>query len=194
MKKIILIMIIGILLSAQYTSAQKDSSGIYKTSADFQQRKLTYAINYRTETHKIKSNMIFNSKEIKVKHDGIIYTLKKEDTYGYRDARGIDYRFMGYKELKVLNTGEPILLYFYQHTAHSPKDQAAYKPEYYFSKDVNSTPEKLTLSGVKAAFPKNHKFHDALDAQFKSDDELYSYDSFHKMYKLSWIFVNTQGK
>lgn len=34
------------------------------------------------------------------------------------------------------------------------------------------------------------RFYDALDVQFKSDKELYTYDSFHKMYKLSWIIKN----
>ena len=32
--------------------AQSDSSGIYKTASDFQQKKLSYAINYKTENHK----------------------------------------------------------------------------------------------------------------------------------------------
>ena len=36
----------------------------------------------------------------------------------------------------------------------------------------------------------NHKLHNALDAQFKYDNELYAYDDFHKMYKLNWIIKN----
>ena len=38
--------------------AQKDSSGIYKTTEDFQQRKLSYAINCKTEKHKINPNVL----------------------------------------------------------------------------------------------------------------------------------------
>ena len=58
---------------------------------------------------------------------------------------------------------------------------------YFFSVDAASEPQPLTKSNVKAAYPDNHKFHDALDAQFKEDNELYAYDNFHKMYKLNQI-------
>lgn len=42
----------GLLLLSQHSLAQKDSSGIYKTTEDFQQRKLSYAINCKTENCK----------------------------------------------------------------------------------------------------------------------------------------------
>jgi hypothetical protein len=193
MKKIFLLVLAGCLLTLSQSSyAQKDSSGIYKTADDFQNRKLSYAINYKTEKHKIKGSMLFNNDEVKVKHDGVLYTLKKSETYGYRDTKGVEFRFVDNKEYKVLNPGEPILIYVYQHAAHTGKDihRGLYLPEYYFSKDVASPPQSLTLTNVKATFPENHKFHDALDAQFKSDKELYAYDSFHKMYKLNWIIKN----
>ena len=43
----------------------------------------------------------------------------------------------------------------------------------------------------KKAFPDNHAFHDALDVNFKEDKELISYDDFHKLYKVSWVYKNT---
>ncbi len=61
---------------------------------------------------------------------------------------------------------------------------------YFFSTDAASAPQVLTKANLKAAIPENHKLHDALDAQFASDMELYDYDSFHKMYKLNWIIKN----
>jgi hypothetical protein len=71
--------------------AQKDSSGIYKTAEDFQRKHLSYAINYKTETHQIKDNLLFNNDEIKVKYKGTTYTLNKSNTYGYRSTKGMDY-------------------------------------------------------------------------------------------------------
>lgn len=172
--------------------AQKDSSGIYKTAEDFQTRKLSYAINYKTEKHKIKDNILFKDEKIIVKHKGETYTLLKHNTYGYRNTKGVEFRFIDNKAYKVLNPGQSLLIYFYQHTAHTGKDinRGLYQPEYYFSKDATSPLQDLTLTNVKTSFPENHKLHDALDAQFKSDKELYSYDSFHKMYKLNWVISN----
>ena len=193
MKKIFLLLLAGsLLILSQDSYAQKDSSGIYITSEDFQNRKLSYAVNYRTEKHKIKDNILFNTDKIVVKHKGETYTLLKSSTYGYRNTKGVEFRFIDNKEYKVLNPGQSPLIYFYQHPAHTSKElnRGLYQPEYYFSKDANSAVQDLTLTNVKATFPENHKLHDALDAQFKSDKELYTYDRFHKTYKLNWVIKN----
>jgi len=194
MKKIFfLLMVAGCLLAFNQTSfAQKDSSGIYKTAEDFQNRKLSYAINYKTEKHKIKDNILFNADKIVVKHKGETYTLPKSNTYGYRNMKGVEFRFIDNKEYKVLNPGELILIYVYDNTVHSGKNASnkPYQWEYYFSKDATSPVQDLTLTNVKATFPENHRLHDALDVQFKSDKELYGYDKFHKTYKLNWVIKN----
>ena len=184
------IMLAVSVLALSTAMAQKDSSGIYKTADDFRQRKLSYAINYKTEKHKIKNNLLFNNAELKVKHDGETYTLPKSETYGYRSTKGEEFRFVDNKEYKILNSGEALLIYVYKHPSHSPKEIEKYPPMYYFSTDASSAPQSLTKANLKAAFPDSHKFHDALDAQFKNDKELHDYDRFHKMYKLNWIFKN----
>ena len=76
-------LVISSMLVISSAVAQKDSSGIYKTSGDYNQRKLSYAINYKTEKHKINSDRLFNNADIKVKHDSKSYTLlrvKRMDT------------------------------------------------------------------------------------------------------------------
>jgi hypothetical protein len=168
-------------------TAQKDSSGVYKTAADFQQGKLAYAINYKTEKHKIDDNLLFKESEIKVKHEGMSYTLRKSETYGYRDTKGVDYRFVDNKAYRVLSKGDGVILYVYQSPASSTKGNVKYVPTYFFSKDIPSTPQALTKENLKAAFPGNHKFHDALDATFQDDKDLAAYDSFHKMYKVNHL-------
>ena len=120
--------------------AQKDSSGIYKTADDFQLRKLSYAINYKTEKHKIKGSMFFNSRDVKVKHAGATFTLVKNETYAYRSTRGAEFRFVDNKEYRILNPGEDLLLYVYKHPAHSPKEAERYAPAYFFSSDAASAP------------------------------------------------------
>ncbi len=177
-------------LFISYSSfAQKDSSGIFKTSDDFMQKKLSYAINYKTEKHKINDGLLFHGAEIKVKHHGTSYSLKKSDTYGYKSTKGVTYRFVDNKTYKILNPGEPLLIYVYHHPGHSPKEAEKYTPMYFFSTDAASAPQELTKANLKNAYPENHPFHDALDAQFKEDNELYAYDNFHKMYKLNRLLM-----
>jgi len=170
-------------------SAQKDSSGIYSTAADFKGGKLSYAINYKTEKHKIQDNLLFKASEIKVTHEGTSHMLKKSDTYGYRDVTGKDYRFVGDKTYRVLSKGEGVLLYEYQNPAGSTKGSLQYSPAYFFGIDAAATPQALTRENLKAAFPGNHKFHDALDAAFKEDKDLAAYDNFHKMYKINHVLL-----
>lgn len=169
--------------------AQKDSSGIYKTANDFSAKKLSLAINCKTESHKIKVNDIFNQDHITVVHDGKSYDFKKSDIYGYKLCNGETYRFSGNKDYQVMNPNEVILMYkveVMQTKAASPKVYS-----YFFSKDAASSLQDLTKANLKAAFPANHKFHDELDANFKSDSELTAYDSFHKMYKVNHILMMT---
>jgi len=116
----------GLFALTQNSFAQKDSSGIYKTADDFKQRKLSYAINYKTEKHKINDNLLFNNAEIKVKHHGEKYTLQKSETYGYRSTKGQEYRFIDNKAYKILNPGEALLIYVYKHPSHSPKEAEKY--------------------------------------------------------------------
>ena len=172
---------------------KKDSSGIYKTASDFEHGKLSYAINYKTEKHKINGDMFFNDKEINVKHAGKKYTLQKPETYGYRSTIGVKIPqvYNNKKAFKILNAGEPLLLYVYKHPSHSPKEAGKYHPMYYFSTNVSAALQDLTKANLKAAFPNNHKFHDALDANFKEDKELTSYDDFHKMYKVNRLLQNS---
>jgi hypothetical protein len=180
------------LVIALSTSAQKDSSGIYKTSNDFKSKKLSLAINCKTESHKIKINAVFNQDHFTVVHDGKSYEFKKSDVYGYKLCSGETFRFSGNNDYQVMNPYEIILLFKVE--VPQPKAQAPKVYSYYFSKDAASALQNLTKENLKAAFPDNHAFHDGLDANFKSDNELVSYDSFHKMYKVNHILMMSEKK
>ena len=181
------------LLSILSASAQRDSSGIYKTTEDFQQRRLSYAINCKTEKHKINPNVFFKVAVVKVKHQGTTYTFKKSEVFGYRTCDGKEYKFVDDKEYSILNPTEPLIIYMYQHPAHSGKDvsKGMYQPQYFFSKDASSPLQDFTKANLKAAFPGNHKFHDALDANFKEDKDLVNYDNFHKIYKINRLYSSS---
>ena len=180
----------GILLTSGMTAfSQKDSSGIYQTVDDFINKKLSYAINYKTEKHKISDNLFLNDRQIKVKHYDSTYTLEKSSTYGYKDMKGKTYRFVDNKEYEILNPGESVLIYKYtEQTQHQPKLSPVPHDVFFFSSNASSVPVQLTKENVKEAYPENHKFHDAIDANFNADDQLISYDKFHHMYKINWLF------
>lgn len=191
MKKTIILSTLAAVLVFT-AGAQQDSSGIYKTATDFASKTLSYAINCKKEKHKINPNLLFNSTQIKVKHGGSIYMLSKSETFGYKACDGTAYRFVNNSEYKILNPVEGLLLYEYQHPAHSPKNAEQYPVMHFFSSGADGPVQPLTLANVKAAFPDSHKFHDALDAQIKQDKDLVAYDAFHKMYKLNWLMANAK--
>ena len=95
------------------------------------------------------------------------------------------------KGYTILNPGEPIIIYKYQHLSHSPKEAEKYAPKYFFTTSSSNVLQELTKMNLKKAFPNDHAFHDALDAQFNEDKELTAYDDFHKMYKVSHIYMST---
>jgi hypothetical protein len=94
---------------------------------------------------------------------------------------------MGYT---ILNAGATIQIYKYVHAAHSPKEAEKYAPTYFFITSSSEVLQPLTKENLKKVFPDNHPFHDALDANFKENKELINYDSFHKMYKINWLYKN----
>ena len=91
----------------------------------------------------------------------------------------------------VINPGESILIYKYNHTGHSAKDVDKYATKYYFSTASSDNLKDLTKENIKNAYPANHPFHDALDANFTKDEELIVYDDFHKIFKLNRLLQNS---
>ncbi len=191
-KNIISIVLAGSLSALTFSAfAQKDSSGIYMTANDFKNGNLSYAINYKTEKHKINDYLFLNPDQIKVKHHDSTYMLNKSTTYGYKDTKGKVFRFVDNKDYEILNPGESILIYKYVITTQQPKTTPVVMVRYFFTRDSGNPPVELTKDNLKKAFPENHKFHDALDENFKTDEELISYDQFHHMYKLNRLLQNS---
>ena len=191
MKWIISVMVFSMITPALSAYGQTDSSGIYLTGQDFKIHKMAYVINCKTESHKIKLNDFFGKPYITVIHNDSGYKLLKAKIFGYKTCDGQIVRFLGKKELVLLNPTESILIYRNEVT-HPPKGKTNVT-NYYFSKDAISVAEPLTIKNVKKAFPGNHSFHEKLDALFKYNTELAEYDDFHKAYKLNWILKTSQS-
>lgn len=192
MKKINLIIIFaGGLCILNLHSLGQNSSGIYKTATDFQEGRLTYGIDCKTEKHKIKLNDFFNTPYLSVKHNDSTIKLYKKDIFGYRFSNGEIYRTKGKREYKVLNYGESTIIIYRRNISRPPAGRTNVT-NYYFSKDVFSPVEKLTFENLKAAFPDQDKFHEQLKARFKYNTDLASFDTIHKIYLINWIYQNTK--
>lgn len=182
------ILLVGALLTFSTVIAQKDSSGIYLTANDFKAGKLSYAINYKTEKHKINDYVFLNIAQVKVKHHGKTYMLDKNNIYGYKSTKGEEFRFVNNQQYKILNLGEQILIYEYTETGPDPRNpllRLLYY--YYFTTDAANPPVELTKENLKKAFPENQSFNSKIEENFKTDEDLITYDKLHKMYKLNWL-------
>lgn len=184
------VVVFSIVSPVLSTYAQTDSSGIYLSGQDFKNNKMAYAINCKSESHKIKLNDFFAKPYITVIHNDSSYKLSKAKIFGYKTCDGQIIRFLGKKELVLVNPTESILIY--RHDVVHPAKGKTNVTNYYFSKDAVSAVEALTLKNVKKAFADNHSFHEKIDASFKYNTELAEYDGFHKIYKLNWILKNSQ--
>ncbi len=169
--------------------AQKEKSGIYFTANDYERHHLSFAIDCKTEKHKIKSNMIFHPKEITIKHNNTNYTYSKDSIYGIQYCDGAIIRIYKNLEYPLVNPNEMIMIYKVVSMGFGKNNPP--KTEYYFSKDVKSEIETLSIYNLKKAFLSNHKFHGLIDAVFHQDKELYAYDDFHKIMKINRVLQNS---
>ena len=97
------------------------------------------------------------------------------------------------KGYTILNKEGPVTIYKTEDKSKPAKGTAMPGPKYFFTTASSDVLQPLTKENLKKAFPENHPFHDALDATFKSDDDLSQYDTFHKMYKVNWILKETMN-
>lgn len=185
-KSISFLTAISLLAITMNATAQKDSSGIYQTADDFRNHKLSYAINYKTEKHKIKDYLLFDEAQVKVEHHGSTYTLDKSAIYGYKSTTGVVFRFVDNTAYEILNPDEDLLLYLHT-TPVDPRVDPTKKVEehYYFSKEATSSPVDLTIGNLKKVFSENSKFLASIDKYFEKDEQLPSYDTKLKTYTLN---------
>ncbi|MBU1010664.1 MAG: hypothetical protein KKD74_11050 [Bacteroidetes bacterium] len=179
------------LISSGSLFAQK--SGVFKTYADYSAGKMEYGIDCAKETHKIKLNDFWGKDYITVVHEGKPYDLKKAETWGFQLCEEKLVRFQGKEDYSV---SDKSILWIYSEKsteAGNPKTGGSKTiTTFYFSKGGNSDIKELTLLNLKATFPDDHKLHDAIDGQFKSDASLGEFDQFHKHYKINH-FLESQG-
>jgi hypothetical protein len=192
MKHVINLAALGILLTAcQFGFAQTGSgksSGLYLTSRDFEERKLSYPIDCNNKNDKIRLNDFFGSSSGFVLSNGEKHKFDKKNVYGYHTCDNKNFRFFGNSAYQILDTAGFYIYYQYK-SVEQTKGKGLIKADiYFFSKKGDDEITVLNSENLKKAFPENHRLHYAIDANFKSDKDLAAYDSFQKTYKIKYLY------
>lgn len=175
---------LGVALSLPAT-AQSGKTGLYLSDADFAAGKISYGAGH----HKIQPNVPLRHGKVKVKNGTREMMLDKSQLYGYRDKDQQDYRFVGNNAYKILDA-KGFNLYSRDVEVTQGKGRVK-ETKFYFSATPGGELMELTIGNLKQAFPGNDKFHQLLDLQFRSNDELARYDEFSKMFKVKTIYNET---
>ncbi len=180
-----------ISVSAGVTTAQSkmlSTGGLYLTPNDFEHQKLTYGIDCSNADEKIKPNEFFGSSTGYVISKGEKHEFSKKEVYGYRNCQNKTYRFYNGEAYQLLDTAGFYIYYQYRSEQNIKGKGLVKKDEYFFSKNVAADLQLLTIDNLKNAYPGNHAFHYALDANFRADKDLIAYDRFTKTYKIKYLF------
>lgn len=163
-------------------------SGLYASANDFQQMKLTYPIDGKNATGKIKPNDLFGSSTGYVEYNGKSYAFDKTKTYGYRSDDNKNYRFYHNAIYQIIDTAGFYMYYQYR-SVEQTKGKGLVKVDlYFFSKKADGEILLLTTDNLKDAYPENTNFHYALDSNFPSDKGLLAYDKYLKTYKVKYLY------
>ena len=185
------IVMLAISSTANAQSKTSVTGGLYLTSNDFQQQKLTYQIDCSNAKDKIKPNEFFGSSTGYVLTKGEKHEFNKKKVYGYRNCENKNYRFYNGEAYLLIDTASFYIYYKYKSEENIKGKALIKKDEYFFSKNANDDLQLLTIENLKNSFPDNHRFHYALDANFKSDNDLIVYDSFQKVYKVKYLYTES---
>lgn len=165
--------------------AQQGCCGVFLTAGDFSAGKALLVETGKTGSQ-VSAGDLLNGKHLFVSQSGSIRRIDTRNVYAVQCCDGRIVRIYREGYYTLVNPGERILLYKVTRNPVCKGD--IFRIKYFFSKDAGSDIEELTRDNLKAAFPDNHAFDDAVDNQFRADDELYAYDNFHKCYKLNRVY------
>jgi hypothetical protein len=185
MKTIKLMIAICIMASfSQKTIAGTQTTGLYLTSDDFINGKLSFETD-GSNGNKIKLNEFFESGKVVVTYNGKEQVFSKNEIFGYR-SNGQDYRFFNNTAYKILDTKD---FYIYSAPKLVQEGKGPKQVEtYYYSTTSKSAVERLTIKNLQNTYAENAKFKYLVEAEFSSDNALVQYDAALKEYKVKYIY------
>src|SRR5271154_7067171 len=156
MKTLMVLSVMTILIvGAGTTNAQNKNAvtgGLYLTSNDFQQEKLTYEIDCSNANDKIKPNEFFGSSTGYILSKGEKHEFNKKKVYGYRNCENKTYRFYNGEAYLLIDTAGFYMYYQYRPEEHIKGKGLIKKDEYFFSKNADGDLQLLTIENLKNSF------------------------------------------
>jgi hypothetical protein len=186
MKKLSFSILAGSVLILSTANAQSQHSGVYLSANDYLQGRMSSTCDCGINPQQSAVSVSITNKQVIIKGPDQTFRVDKEHVYAVSYCGGRTVRI--YKDgcYPILNQGEKILLY--EVLATPVSKGRPFTTKYYFSNGAGSDIQALTLDNLRAEFSHDPTFESALDKQVNSDSELYSYDDFHKAYRLNVIY------
>ena len=187
MKKILLLVMYAVAL-ATIANSQDYSNGLYLTQADFENNKLSYSTSDVNETNKVRFNEIFGKPYINIRHNGEKSIVFKDDIFAYKKKNKIvrTHNFVSYDFI------EKGVIWIYSKDLNVMLGKGIKRErKYFYSVSGKDNIVPLTIYNLKKSFPDKHQFHNFLEAQFRSDADLASYNKLEKKFKVNSLLETT---
>ena len=191
MKNLTFIFIFFLVVPGLRTKAQEHQEGIFLSSADFNNNKISYS-NPDGKKYKFYLHNSFNT-PIRIITGDSVKTISKKSVFGYRDEKGTCYRYYDKSSFEILNPSESILLYK-KTSVESTFRNIRLVTRYYFSCNASSPLYDLTIWNLKLAFFQDVYFEELINYFFSCDDQLTTWDRAHKQYFLNCVYDISKQK
>lgn len=167
------------------TASAAQKIGLYLTAEDFLNHKLSYESDGSKGT-KIQLRAVFGSHKVVVIQNGKKQFLSKSEIFGYRKGDQ-DYRYFNNSAYHIIDMQG---FYIYGNCKLVPAGKGPKDADFfYFSAKTNDEIKPLTLDNLQESFAKNTRFLYAIKGFFRTDNELMSYDTSLKEYKLKYLYA-----
>jgi hypothetical protein len=187
MKTIKLLIPALLMIVFAQNSFAKQKIGLYLTAEDFLNHKLSYESD-GSDGNKIQLHEVFGSYKVVVIQNGKRQVLSKSSIFGYR-SNGQDYRYFNNSAFRIIDTQG---FYIYGYCKLVPAGKGLKQAElFYFSPKANDGIKPLTMDNLQSVFSKDTRFLYAIQGFFRTDNELTSYDTSLKEYKLKYLYAET---
>jgi len=168
--------------------SQDKTSGVYLTAIDFENGTLSYSTGAENEENKIRFNEIIQKPFINIKHKGEKIILFKDDIYAYK-KKGTIVRTHNFVSYHFLEGG--VIWIYYRDITTLPGKGMKRERKYYYAVSGNDKILPLTIMNLKKSFPEKYAFHYMLDAQFRTDSDLVSYNVLERKSQVNHLLETT---
>ena len=191
MKKISVLLLTEFFFYLATVQAQPACSGIYLTANDFIIGRLYYACAGRSMSKESYYDLLAKSHFFVIRPDYAWRRIDKKDVFAIKGCEGQIVRVVQGINYYLLNPDENILIY--KAMLNPVSKGNVIKVKYGFSIDSVSEIKDLTIDNLKAAFLNNPRFGVAINANFKDDSDLNSYNKMSKCFELNRVYKDVES-